>query len=136
MVTKEKIVKTLKSGKIELFNRWRELYKVQTLDLSGANLRWANLSGANLRWANLSGANLSGADLRWANSIYTFNKEGGRVCYAVVHPKGLMIQAGCFWGTLDEFEAKANQTHTDPIQAYAPQIAYLRAIEATLAIRK
>ncbi len=53
---------------------------MQSANLSGADLRYANLSGANLsgadlsdadlRYANLSGANLSGADLRYANLSY------------------------------------------------------------------
>ncbi len=37
------------------------------MNLSGADLSWANLSGANLSRADLSWANLYGADLSWAN---------------------------------------------------------------------
>ena len=94
--------------------------------LSGANLFGANLSGANLCEANLFGADLREADLSRANlceakNIFIFNKPGGRTCYAVVHNGGLMIQAGCFWGTIDEFEL------ADKGQTYTAQIAYLRS---------
>ena len=69
--TKEKMVRILKSGKIELWNRYKELinYRVNLChtDLRGANLSDADLSGADLRDADLQGADLQGADLRRAD---------------------------------------------------------------------
>ena len=68
--TKEKMVKILKSGKIELWNRYKELinYRVNLChtDLRDTNLQNANLSGADLRRADLRDVDLRGADLRGA----------------------------------------------------------------------
>lgn len=98
-------------------------------NLRGADLVWANLRGANLIEANLSGVNLVLTDLREAKNIYIFNKEGGRTCYAVHHESGLMIQAGCFWGTLAKFETACLKTYPDnPVEAYAAEIAYLKTL--------
>ena len=116
---------------------------LQSADLIGAYLKGANLIGADLIGADLIGANLIDADLRGADligadlvdaiGIYIFNKKAGRICYAVQHENKLMVQAGCFWGTLQDFEKKCNEKYpNDPIQAYAPQIAYLKEIEKTL----
>jgi hypothetical protein len=91
-------------------------------DLSGANLSNADLSGANLFGADLSGANLFGADLSWAENIFLFNKRDGRTCYAIIHKTSLMIKAGCFWGTLYEFE------QADKEKTYTKQIAYLKSL--------
>jgi hypothetical protein len=44
-----------------------------------------------------------------------------------------MIQAGCFWGSLDDFEKKCKATYpSSSIEAYAPQISYLRELEKHL----
>jgi hypothetical protein len=64
------------------------------------------------------------ADLSGANNIFLFNKQGGRTCYAVVHDTCLMVLAGCFWGTLDEFMAKAFKETA----GYEAQIVYLQAL--------
>jgi hypothetical protein len=74
MPKREKLIATLKAGKIALWNRWAILRGV---NLSGANLSGANLSGAylsgaylihvNLSGVNLSGVNLSGVNLSGAN---------------------------------------------------------------------
>ena len=119
-------------------------------DLNGANLRKANLSGAYLRKADLNGADLSGANLRKADlngadlnganlrkadlngakNIYLFNKKDGRACYAIANGDLLMIQAGCFWGTLDEFERAALDKYgDDENKNYKAQIQYLRTIK-------
>jgi hypothetical protein len=91
-------------------------------DLSGANLSNAYLSGANLFGADLSGANLFGANLSKAENIFLFNKRDGRTCYAIIHKTSLMIKAGCFWGTLYEFE------QADKEKTYTKQIAYLKSL--------
>jgi uncharacterized protein YjbI with pentapeptide repeats len=87
-------------------------------NLRGADLRGANLSGADLRGADLYGADLRGADLiaatlrgavlRGANlygaiGIVSFGPAGAerRIGYAVRHEADVMVQLGCFWGTLD-----------------------------------
>ena len=103
-------------------------------DLRGANLRradlcGADLCGADLRGADLNGANLRGADLNGAKNIYFFNKKDGRACYAIANGDLLMIQAGCFWGTLDEFERAALDRYWDDENNYKVQIKYLRTIK-------
>jgi len=86
-------------------------------DLRGANLYEANLRGANLRGANLRGADLRGANLTRAESIMQFGPmpTSGRIIYAVRHNSGWMVQAGCFWGTLDELEAQVKAKHNCPM---------------------
>ena len=89
-------------------------------DLSGADLYGANLSGADLSWANLYGANLSGADgkkltLAGSRPSMQIGPIGSR-CAALqlwLTDAGPMVQAGCFFGSLDEFEAKCEATHGD-----------------------
>ena len=99
-------------------------------DLSGADLCGADLRGADLNGANLRGADLNGADLNGAKNIYLFNKKDGRACYAIANGDLLMIQAGCFWGTLDEFERAALDRYGgDENKNYKVQIKYLRTIK-------
>jgi len=101
-------------------------------DLSCANLSDADLRGANLRGANLRGADLWGADTQYCYRFGHFSKLGGRCCfyYKPIETEPIyIIVAGCFSGTLDEFEEACKYTHpNDPAQAYEAQIAYLRTI--------
>jgi uncharacterized protein YjbI with pentapeptide repeats len=83
-------------------------------DLQGADLQGADLRGADLRCADLRCADLRGADLRdkvkikGGNSVLTFIGGGsiGRAVYAFNCDVGIYIQAGCFFGTLNEFREK------------------------------
>jgi hypothetical protein len=81
-------------------------------DLSGAYLTRADLIGCDLRGCDLSGAYLSGA-----KGIMQFGPmpTSGRMVYAVRHDSGWMVQAGCFWGTLDKLEAEIKAKHNCPI---------------------
>jgi len=105
--------------------RGANLYGV---DLYGANLYGADLRGANLRGANLYGANLYGADLRGANlgganlgekklvgdrPFFTIGPIGSRSDYlqAFITDSGVMIRAGCFFDTRDQFELAVAETH-------------------------
>jgi hypothetical protein len=124
---------------------------LQGADLRGADLRWADLRGAYLRGADLRGANLQGAylrradlqgadlqgaylrgadlrraDLQGAYHIKSFGPmpTSGRMVYAVKHDIEWMVQAGCFWGTLDELEAKVKASHNCP--TYLAFIAMMR----------
>jgi len=83
---------------------------LREVDLSGANLYEANLYGANLRVANLRKVDLSGA-----GAIWSCGPGGSRydMCYFVQHDHGLMVNCGCFWGTLAEFEAAVEEGHGD-----------------------
>ena len=102
-------------------------------DLSGANLSDANLRDANLRDANLRGANLRFANLRFANlsgakSYYSFTAYGTskRIVHCIKNQDTWMVQAGCFWGTLDELEAKVKSTHNSKV--YLSNIDLLRSL--------
>ena len=101
-------------------------------NLRGADLSCANLSDADLRGANLRGADLWGADTQYCYRFGHFSKLGGRCCfyYKPIETEPIyIIVAGCFSGTLDEFEEACKYTHpNDPAQAYEAQIAYLRTI--------
>lgn len=92
-------------------------------DLRGANLGDANLYGANLRGADLGGADLGGANLRGANlggkkltgdrPFFTIGPIGSRSDYlqAFITDAGVMIRAGCFFDTRDQFELAIAETH-------------------------
>jgi hypothetical protein len=96
-------------------------------DLSGSNLRGCNLSGSNLRECNLRGCdlrecdlygcNLREADLSGSKNIMQFGPmpTSGRIIYAVRHDSGWMLQAGCFWGSLEELEAEVKANHNCPM---------------------
>ena len=87
-------------------------------DLSGAYLSDANLRGANLRDANLSGANLRGANLSGKKLVgdrpfFTIGPIGSRADYVIAYltDSGLMIRAGCFFDTRDQFELALDAEH-------------------------
>ena len=87
-------------------------------DLGGANLYGADLGGANLGGANLGGADLGGANLygkklAGARPFFTIGPIGSRSDYvqAFITDKGVMIRAGCFFGTRDQFEQAIAVTH-------------------------
>ena len=88
-------------------------------DLRGVDLYGADLSGVDLRSASLRGVNLRGADLRGAKGILSIGPGGSRgdMLYAVVGDgnckPAISIEAGCFWGTLQEFVAAVQATHGD-----------------------
>lgn len=155
---KEKLVETLRSGKVELFNRYRSIYRIEDIDLSRTNLSRINLSGADLHRVNLSETNLyrsdlsgsdfSGADLSDAilyrtnlseTNLYganLFNIENyysfiaydtsKRVVHCFKRKNTWMIQAGCFWGTLEELEKKVKETHNSKF--YLANIKLLKMI--------
>jgi len=101
-------------------------------NLGGANLWVANLVGANLVGANLVGANLWGANLRGAN-LEDANLWGGDKTYTLVGnrpyfdvgpigsrasqlvayltDRGPMVRAGCWFGTLAEFQARVDSVY-------------------------
>jgi hypothetical protein len=88
--------------------------------LSGADLRGAYLSGAYLSGAYLSGADLSGAYLSGKKLVserpfFTIGPIGSRDDYlqAFFTDDGLMLRAGCFFGTKAEFETKLSAEHGD-----------------------
>ena len=78
--------------------------------LRGAYLSGANLSGANLRDANLRDANLSDADLS-GTGISSFSCFGSSERTTYIRWSDMMIQCGCFWGNINEFEKSVKETH-------------------------
>jgi hypothetical protein len=89
-------------------------------DLSYANLIYANLSYANLIYADLSYANLRSADLSGKKLIgnrpfFTIGPIGSRCDYmqAWITDSGVMIRAGCFFGTREKFEIALSAKHGD-----------------------
>ena len=110
--------------------REANLYKVS---LSEANLYGANLSGADLYEADLSGADLSetnlyGANLYGATNYYSFvaYDTSKRLIHCVRHQDTWMIQAGCFWGTLNELEAEVKAAHNSKV--YLANIEILKEL--------
>ncbi len=100
-------------------------------DLGGADLGGAYLGGADLRGAYLRGAYLGGADLGGAKLIgdrpfLQIGPIGSRSDFLLsfVTDKGVMVKAGCFNGTLDEFSAAVDKTHGDSVYG----IEYMTAI--------
>ena len=105
-------------------------------DLRGADLRSAYLRGAYLRHAYLRGADLGGADLGGAKligdrPILQIGPIGSRSDYliAFVTDQGVLVRAGCFFGSLDEFSSAVDKTHGDSVHGieYATAIAMIDA---------
>ncbi len=114
-------------------------------NLNGANLYRANLNGANLYRANLDGANLDRANLYWANlvgaNLNGANLDGAKVIGIPLFISNIgsengtleawpcedrvVIQRGCFTGTLEEFSTANKKTHGDNKHGRA----YVKAIE-------
>ena len=111
-------------------------------DLTGAYLTGAYLTGADLTGADLTGADLTGAGdekieiLRYLN----IGPIGSRLSYLNVFftKKGVFTHTGCFRGTLEEFEAKAQREHGDNEHgvAYAAAVAFIRAIATSTPKKK
>ena len=102
----------------------------------GADLRGADLGGADLRSADLRGAYLRGADLGGAKligdrPILQIGPIGSRSDYliAFVTDQGVLVRAGCFFGSLDEFSSAVDKTHGDSVHGieYATAIAMIDA---------
>jgi hypothetical protein len=114
--------------------------------LAGANLVGANLDGANLDGAKLDGAKLDGAKLAWAKldgaklgdktltgfrPVLMIGPIGSRSDYLMSYMTdcGIVLKAGCFTGTVDEFRAKLAQTHGENKHAreYAAALVMIEA---------
>jgi hypothetical protein len=100
--------------------RGADLYRADLYcaDLGGANLGGANLRGADLRGADLGGANLRGADLGVKKLIgerpfLQVGPIGSRSDYLLsfITDKGIHLKAGCFSGSIDEFESALDAEH-------------------------
>jgi hypothetical protein len=100
--------------------------------LTGANLIGADLRGADLHGANLSGASLHGADLYGAAGIASIGPVGRqrRTVYAVAHDDGPKVQAGCWWGSVEDTIARIEAEYADDHSARDRYIAAVRAVAA------
>ena len=105
-------------------------------NLGDANLRGANLGDANLRDANLGGANLRGANLggkklvgeRPILMLGPIGRES-RYLTAYLTEAGVMISAGCFFDTINQFAARVEEVHgtNQHGQEYRAAIAMVEA---------
>ena len=109
---------------------------LRSADQGGADLGGADLGGADLRSADLGGADLGGADLGGAKligdrPILQIGPIGSRSDYliAFVTDQGVLVRAGCFFGSLDEFSSAVDKTHGDSVHGieYATAIAMIDA---------
>ena len=88
-------------------------------DLGGADLGGADLGGAYLGGADLRGADLGGAYLRGAgklskpDDILIVGNIGSRLGYTTIYntDNGIYVRCGCFFGNIDEFVKKVEETH-------------------------
>ena len=107
------------------------------VSLRGADLRGADLRGAYLRGADLRGAYLRGAILNDGSKVddgprpfVYFGLFGSdeRELIAFRTDKGIRIQTGCFFGTVEEFTAAVEKKHGDNEhgQEYAAVIALVK----------
>lgn len=99
--------------------------------LSRADLRDADLRGADLRDAYLRDAKMGDSALIGARPILQIGPIGSRSDYLVSHitEAGVMICAGCFFGTLDDFRAAVSETHGDAVHGreYAAALVMIEA---------
>ena len=77
------------------------------------------LEKATVTGAYLDGANLAGALLVGERPIFQIGPIGSRCAYftAYLTSEGVKLQAGCFYGTVDEFTAKLSEEHGDNVHA-------------------
>ena len=89
--------------------------------LVGARLDGASLVGASLDGASLAGAYLVGArlddksKLKGGRPVLQIGPIGSRSSYFVAYltESGVRLRAGCWFGTLAQFEEKLKVTHAD-----------------------
>jgi hypothetical protein len=98
------------------------------VNLKGANLYGADLSESNLYGADLKGANLYGANLSGANNYYSFVAfdTSKRLVHCIRYEDTWKVNAGCFWGTLEELEAKVKKEHNSKV--YLANIEILKEL--------
>lgn len=87
---------------------------LETAAAEGAYLGGANLGGANLDGANLDGAYLGDkTKLIGERPVFIVGPIGSRCAYFTAYntDKGLRLQAGCFFGTREEFVVKLDAEH-------------------------
>ena len=135
--------------KVEIKSRWGEAvlfscdvpigiasgaalrHALEKATTAGANLAGANLDGAYLDGANLDGAYLARAKLIGQRPVFQIGPIGSRCAYLLtfITDQGVQVRAGCFAGSLDEFEQAVKETHgeNEHGKEYTTAIAMVRA---------
>ena len=105
------------------------------VNLSYSDLSGSDLSGSDLSYSDLSGAIVRHQKLIGARPFFHIGPIGSRCAQFVsyITEAGLLLNAGCFWGTVDEFRAKLADEHGDNDHAKEYEMALLM-IEAHAAI--
>jgi len=88
-------------------------------DLRGSNLRGSDLRDSDLRGSDLRGSKLSGGDLSGDRPILQIGPIGSRADFLIAYltDTGIMIRAGCWYGTRGEFAAAVVAEHDDNVHA-------------------
>ena len=104
-------------------------------DLRGADLGGADLIGAYLGRAYLRRAYLGGQTLAGDRPILQIGPIGSRSDYLVAYltTDGVYVQAGCFFGALDDFRKAVSETHGDSAHG-REYLAAIAMIESHAAI--
>ena len=91
----------------------RTRHALEKATAARADLRDANLSGADLSGAYLSGAKVKNLALVGERPFMSIGPIGScmRTVFAWLTEDGLRIEAGCFFGTRDEFVEQLGDTH-------------------------
>lgn len=135
LATKKTLEMAVKAG-ADLTGAYLTGAKLTGAYLYGANLTGAYLYGADLTGAKLTGANLTGAKLGYktltgVRPVLMIGPIGSRSDYltAYMTDRGIVLKAGCFTGTVDEFRAKLAQTHGENEHAreYAAALVMIEA---------
>ena len=90
-------------------------YALEKAVKDDADLSYSDLSGSDLSYSDLSGSNLRGAKLIGDRPVLMVGPIGSRCDYlaAYLTDKGVRLRAGCFFGDVDTFRAKLEETHGD-----------------------
>jgi len=88
-----------------------------------------DLTDAVFTGADLSNVDFNNINLNNAQNIFQFGPmpTSGRIIYAVRHDSGFMVQAGCFWGNLEELKKEVENSHKCPF--YLGIIELLKKME-------
>ena len=135
--------------KVEIKSRWGEAvlfscdvpigiasgaalrHALEKATTAGAYLAGADLDGADLAGANLAGAYLARAKLIGQRPVFQIGPIGSRCAYLLtfITDQGVQVRAGCFAGSLDEFEQAVKETHgeNEHGKEYTTAIAMVRA---------
>lgn len=88
---------------------------MQGADLTGSFLTGVDFTGSNLWNVCINDADLANVRLFGATGIMSLYvpemSTRGDYLYAVQHDDGVMVKAGCWWGTLDDFVKRIDEVY-------------------------